>query len=111
MATNIEFFPAVLQVGTSVTAGTAFNFKNNDAALRDSATFQATMGTAGTTTATVDIEVSNDEVQWIVMGTITLNGVSDTDGYASSASWAFVRANVKALGTPGTTEVTVTMGV
>ena len=74
-------------------------------------TFQATMGTAGTTTATVDIEVSNDEVQWIVMGTITLNGVSDTDGYASSASWAFVRANVKALGTPGTTEVTVTMGV
>jgi len=67
------------------------------------------MGTAGTTTAIVDIEVSNDNSSWITMGTISLSGASDTDGFASTASWNYVRANVTALGAGA--DVTVIMGV
>lgn len=61
-------------------------------------TLQATLGPAGTRTATVEIEVSNDAVGWISMGTITLTDLDDTDGFAANASWSFIRANVTALG-------------
>ena len=79
---------------TAVTSGGVFG------------TFQATNNASGTDTV-VDIEVSNDNVQWIVMGTITLSGNNDTDGFASSASWKYTRANVTAWNA-GT--VTVIMG-
>lgn len=113
MATNIEFFPSVLQTSSTVVAGSAFNFKNNDAYSRDNATFQANgITTAGTGSATIDIEVSNNESDWIIMGTITLTlgTTSTSDGFASSSAWAFVRSNVTAISGTGAT-VTVTIGV
>ena len=79
-----------------------------------SATFQATVnGTSGTVTAAIDIEVSNDEKNWISMATISLSAsapVADSDGFASNASWAFVRANLMAI-TGTDARVTVVMGV
>ena len=79
-----------------------------------SATFQATAnGASGTITATVDIEVSNNETDWISMATISLSAsapVADSDGFASNASWAFVRANLTAITGTGA-RVTVVMGV
>lgn len=43
-------------------------------------------------TASVNIEASNDGVNWIVLATVTSSG-----GYESNAPWASVRANVTAV--------------
>lgn len=79
-----------------------------------SATFQATVnGTSGTVTATIDIEVSNNETDWIVMGTISLSATAptaDSDGFASNASWSFARAKLTAITGTGAV-VTVLMGL
>lgn len=65
---------------------------------RAPATFQATVSGTGTVTATVLIQVSNDGTNWITLGTITLSGTtSATDGFASSAPWAYVRSNCTAI--------------
>ena len=72
-------------------------------------TFQATSDASHTGTSTVDIEVSNDDVSWIVMGTLSVTDASDSDGLASSAAWKYVRPNCTAHG-DSTNEVTVTMG-
>lgn len=59
------------------------------------ATYQAVVTGTGAITATVNILVSNDGVNFnnTVAGTLTLTG-NDTvsDGFATSASWKFVRA-------------------
>ena len=61
-------------------------------------TFQATVTGSGTVSATVAIEVSNDGDNFITLGTITLSGTTTaTDGFASAANWAVVRANCTAI--------------
>lgn len=79
-----------------------------------SATFQATVnGSSGVVTATIDIEVSNNERNWIPMATISLSAsapVADSDGFASNASWSFIRANLTAI-TGTDAKATVVMGV
>lgn len=77
------------------------------------ATFQASGATTESTgAASVNIEVSNDGVTWLTLGTITLTlGTTATgDGFASTAPWAFVRANVASISGTGAS-VTVTMGL
>lgn len=56
--------------------------------------FQA--GMVGGTSATVNIEFSDDNRTWIVAGTITL-AAGEADGLSSSVPWRFVRANVTAI--------------
>lgn len=80
---------------------------------RAGTTFQAAGSTtAGTGSAVVAIEVSNNNANWITLGTITLTlGTTPTsDGFAALAAWGFVRANVTTLTGTGAS-VTVTMGV
>lgn len=75
-------------------------------------TFQATGTTsAGVGAVDVNIEVSNDLVKYIVMGTIslTLGTTATTDGFVSDAPWKYVKANVTAISGTNAT-VTVTMG-
>jgi len=73
--------------------------------------FQATVTGTGAVTATVAIQVSNDDTNWITLGTITLSGTtSATDGFTSDAPWGYVRANVTAISGTGAA-VTATMGV
>jgi len=75
-------------------------------------TYQASIAGTGALTGTVVIEGSNDNVNYLTIGTITLSGTtSDSDGFVSSAPWTFVRARVPAAGITGTAAViTVTLG-
>lgn len=60
--------------------------------------------------ATVVIEVSNDSLGWIEMGSVLLDSTTLVDGFVSVSPWAYVRARVSAVS--GTDAfVTVTMGV
>lgn len=74
------------------------------------ATFQATVAGSGSVGATIQIEGSNDGATAAAteLGTITLSGTnSDSDGFASDAAWAFVRAIVTSY-TAGTVTVRMT---
>lgn len=66
--------------------------------------------TAGSGSATIQIQVSNDGINWILSGTITLSfsTTAATDGYLAYMSWPYVRANVTAISGTGA-RVTVTM--
>lgn len=96
----------LLVAATATATGVAHKF----AAARPKRTFQAVVSGTGAVTATVLIEVSNDDTNFLTLGTITLSGTtSATDGFASDAPWINVRAKLTAIS--GTSAaVTVTMG-
>ena len=61
-------------------------------------TMQATVSGTGTVTATVAIEVSNDNTNFVTLGTITLSGTtSATDGFAFNAPWVYIQSNCTAI--------------
>lgn len=95
----------ILSDATAQAAGSAFSLNG------PSFTAQA-KGSVSTSTgsATVKIQVSNDNANWIDLGTITLTlGTAVTsDGLAAFAKWAWVRANVTAISGTGA-KVTVTV--
>jgi hypothetical protein len=96
-----------LQNGATATnTGTAVQLQDR----RPKRTFQASIVGSGSVSATVPILVSNDGSNFLTLGTISLSGTtSATDGFASDAPWAFVRADVTAIsGTSAT--VNVVMG-
>jgi len=95
----------ILDAATSTGAGDDFRSPSERS-------FQAVgFTTAGSGSATVKIQVSNDNQNWIDLGTIslTLSTTVATDGFASSAAWAFVRANLTAISGTGAS-VSVWMG-
>lgn len=58
-------------------------------------TFQAVVSGTGAVTATVNIEASNDGVNWCstALGTITLSGTTSvSDGITTVCPWKYVRA-------------------
>lgn len=68
--------------------------------------YQAVGNTSsGSGAADIDIEVSNDCVNYVVVGTIslTLGTTVVTDGFVTDANWACVRANVDAISGTGAT--------
>lgn len=86
-------------VTTTVTGGGLYKDSPN-------ATYQAVVSGTGAVTATVVIDVSNDNANWLdtVMGTITLSGTtSDSDGFTTNAPWKYVRARVTAISGTGAT--------
>lgn len=79
----------------------------------DNKTFQASGKTSTSTGATaVVVEVSNDNANWITMGTIslTLGTTTTTDGFVSSANWTYVRGRVSSISGTGAT-VSLFMGL
>lgn len=80
--------------------------------------FQAIVTGTGAVSATVNIQVCNQEdtfngvkSNWITMGTISLSGTTTaTDGFTTICPWRYVRANVSAISGTGAT-VEVIMGV
>lgn len=95
---------------------TAIGTPQNVQALRipvDNKTFQASGQTSTSTgAASVLVEVSNDNANWITMGTIslTLDTATTTDGFVSSANWTYVRGRVSSIsGTDAT--VSLFMGL
>ena len=76
--------------------------------------FQAIVTGTGAVTATVAIQVSNEEAtgqgtnsNWITIGSIALTGTTTaTDGFTTIAPWRFVRAvTTNVTGTGATVEV------
>jgi hypothetical protein len=55
--------------------------------------------TSGAGACVVDIEVSNDGTNAVVLGTIslTLSSSATSDGFASASAWFMIRANVKSI--------------
>ena len=97
----------LLDAKTATGAGTGIY---KDAPL---STFQATgTTTSGAGAATINIEVSNDQTNWLTLGTIslTLSTTSATDGFVANSPWKFVRGNVTAISGTGAS-VSATMGV
>jgi hypothetical protein len=70
--------------------------------------FDAIITGTGALTATVEIEVSNDGINPITLGTITLAGTDTaTDGFNSSVAWKYWRAVVTNItGTSASIDVT-----
>ena len=90
-------------VAVSVGAGSSAN---------NAATFQVIGSTtAGSGAASVDIEVSNDNSNWMKFSTVTLvlGVTTTTDGVVLDAPWGFVRSRVTSIS--GTNaKVTVLLG-
>ena len=59
--------------------------------------------TASTGAASVNVEVSNDNVTWISLGNITLTlGTTVTaDGFSSNVPWKYIRGNVASISGTG----------
>jgi len=63
-------------------------------------TFQADgITSAGAGTADVDIEVSNDNINWFQLGQISLvlSTTAATDGFNSDAPWRYIRARITTI--------------
>ena len=75
-------------------------------------TFHAKLTTsAGNGSATVRVEVSNDNVGWITAGAIEFASAASpqNDGFSSATPWKYVRGNVTAIAGTGAA-LTLTMG-
>ena len=89
---------------------------NSNAIFKESplSSFQGIVTGTGAVTATVDIQVTNEDetatgvkANWVAFGTITLTGTTTaTGGFCTEASWRWVRAAVtNVTGTGATVEV------
>lgn len=93
----------LLSGATAATTGTAVD------CWQSTRSIQARVSGTGAVTATVLVEVSNDEAVYLPLGTITLSGTtSATDGFAISPSFRTIRASVTAI-SGGSAAVTVTL--
>jgi hypothetical protein len=74
------------------------------------ASFQAVVTGTGAVTAVIACQVSNDGINWLTAGTISLSGTTTaTDGFPMTAPWLYVRGNITSIS--GTSAaVTLTMG-
>lgn len=96
-------------VGASVIA----NYCQQASLPASSATLHATGSvSAGTGSATIAVEVSNDDTNWLHAGNITLTlGASITgDGFPLLAPWQFLRGKVTSISGTGA-RVSLTAGV
>lgn len=96
----------LLSQATAVGAGAAITppVPENGAFLR---AYQA--GMTGGTSATVQIEVSNDNKNWVIAAILTLTAGS-AEGFSSVVPWGFVRANITAISGGGTVDASLTIG-
>lgn len=112
MATG-NTYPLLVNATAAPTTGTTFAIRNLPAAewIESRNTYQAILTGTGAISATVLIEVSNDEIHWVTMATFSMSGTTTvTEGFSSDAPWAFVRAKLTAITGTGAA-VSVIMGV
>lgn len=59
--------------------------------------------TSGAGAADVVVEVSNDNSNWVAMGTIslTLSDTTTSDGFVSDARWPYIRGRVDSISGTG----------
>ena len=66
--------------------------------------YQGVVTGTGSVSATIVVEVSNDQTNWLTLGTITLSGTTTaTDGFSSAVPWAYTRGHLSALSGTGAT--------
>lgn len=99
---------SLLTAATAVSAGASLDIRG-----KAKLAIQAIGSTsAGSGAATILAQVSNNGVNWLTAGTITLalttGGV--TDGLVIDAPWSYIRANVTAISGTGAS-VSVLLGV
>jgi hypothetical protein len=106
---RVPYIRSVLLDGeTSVTTGRTFDLKNEATEYR---TFMAKVSGTGAVSATVLVEVSNNNSDFFDLATITLSGTtSDIDGLVSDELWQYVRGRITAISGTGAA-VTLTMAV
>ena len=81
---------------TTVSVGNAVENNGSNRA------FQAVVSGTGAVSATVVVEVSNNNIDFLTLGTLTLSGTTRAfDGFASAAPWRFIRGNVTAISGTG----------
>lgn len=74
------------------------------------ATVHARVTGTGAVSATVVVQVSNYDGNWLDLGTLTLSGTTSASaGLALDAHWAYIRANLTAISGTGAS-VDVIMG-
>lgn len=93
---------------------------NSDAIYKESpySAIQAIITGTGSVSATVTMQVSNEnetgqglKSNWITLATISLSGTTTaTDGFATIATWRYIRAVVSSISGTGAT-IEVLMGV
>lgn len=95
-----------------IALGAVAGIVESTTAFNGNCTFQAILEGTGAISGTVGIQASNNGLNWITLGTISLSGTtSATDGFASTGAWAFHRAYVAQNGITGTNAtITVLMG-
>lgn len=98
----------ILSGATTTVTGSAQSLPTIDDGLGSIAVQGVLTGT-GAVSATVVIEVSLDQTNYVTAGTITLSGTtSATDGFLMNTGWQWVRARVTAIsGTSATLNVHV----
>src|ERR1700756_921962 len=95
-----------------VTTTTSVSNSNPQYKVGPYSSFQAILTGTGAVTATIVIQVSNDDtfntspstMSWCQtpLGTITLSGTNSvSDGFTSNATWKYVRAQVTAISGTG----------
>lgn len=95
----------ILSAATAIGAGGTISMSSG---FRSFQAYGATSSGAGA--ATIEIQVSNDTTNWLVLGTITLTLATtvSNDGLSAISGWPYCRANVSALsGTGASVNVTV----
>lgn len=60
-------------------------------------TVQAVLTGTGVLESTVKIQVSNDGINWIVAGSISLTNTAPVDGFTNDATWRYVRGNITSI--------------
>lgn len=97
---DLQNYPAqvaLLSAVTSTTTGTATDAYDGRFE-QDERTFTCVVSGTGSVSATVLVQVSNNNADFITLATITLSGTtSDTDGFVSDESWQYVRGKVTAI--------------
>lgn len=103
---------ALTIMSAKTTTGAGSSFPLNNQYTKENKTFQIAVAGSGAVTATVAIEVSNDDVTYVsdAYSTVSLSGTtSAAKGLVMDANWQYVRANVTAIS--GTSAaVTVILG-
>lgn len=111
MTTSAITTSKLLDAKTAVDVGEAKEFLKKEGS---AGTFQAIAnGTSGAFSATVLVQVSNDNTNWETAITFALSGtatIADTAGNNINAPWNYVRGNVTAISGTGA-NVTLIMGV
>ena len=91
--------------GTAVATGSSFNTSG----LKPNRTFHLTVTGTGAVSATANVQVSNDDTNWMTVGTLTASGTTAaSDGLVIEACWLNMRIDLTAIsGTSARAIVTV----